>query len=97
MYDPSKDHHLTVWSCKIPGMSYFGETESATRAAAAKKPVWVRALGIACGIGIAAVLCLGLALALAVPGAFQLGCGLAAIAAATALFGGYDYFLYGRD
>lgn len=61
------------------------------------KPVWERALGIACGIGILGVLCLGIGLTFGVGGMIQAGFGVNTVAAVVALFGGYDYFLYSRD
>lgn len=68
-----------------------------TYARTTTKPVWVRALGIACGIGILGVLCLGIGLTFAVGSMIQAGFGIGTIAAAAALFGGYDYFLYSRE
>lgn len=52
------------------------------------------ALGVACGIGILGVICLGIGLAFVVPFMAQAGFAITAAAVVCALAGGYQHFLY---
>jgi hypothetical protein len=57
-----------------------------------KSASWRRLLAVACGIGIVAVLALGIGLTFGLVLPLQVGIASASIAAIIALVGGYDYF-----
>lgn len=63
-----------------------------TAAVASKTAGWKRLLGVACGIGIVAVLALGIGLTFGLALPLQVGMAVATIALVVALIGGYDYF-----
>lgn len=70
-------------------------TEPARTTGTAKQAGWRKTVGVGCGFGIVAAICLGIGLTFGVTMWLQIGFAIGTVAVVLALIGAYDHFFNG--